>query len=445
VGLVEEFAVALRRRVEEGLTPEAAHETRRCLLNVLGTAIGASRTAEADALVATGAGLGGGAVVPPGRSEPLERHVAALEIGFAAHFDDYDDTHLETVIHPGAATLGALYPLALIEATTGPGELMAFALGVESQLRVGIAMSPSHYDLGWHITGTCGVIGAAVAAGVALGFDSRTLASAMGLAANFAIGHRESFGTPVKPYHAGKAAMNGLLAAELAAAGTAVDPDVLEGAGGFFALYADEFDLAPLRTAEVEARWVLLDNTYKPFPCGIVAHPAIEAAIGLHGWMEDPANPPVRSVAVRCNPLVVELMGRPTASTGLEARFCALHGVAVGLLFGKGGIEQFSDETARDPVVDELRRRSTLMASESCPREAATVVVTFEDGTTVENEVAVAAGSRGSPLSDGQLMAKFQALVEPVLPGRSALIADAALGLGEHTSFSDIASAVSGR
>ena len=213
MGLAEEFAAALLCRGQDGLSDSAAHETRRCLLNVLGTAIGSIRVhRRLDALVAVGVGLGGGEVVPPGRAEALDRHVAALEIGFAAHFDDFDDTHLETVIHPGAATLGALYPLAVLEATPAPLALRAFALGVESQLRVGLAMSPSHYDLGWHITGTCGVIGAAVAAGIVSGFDPDTLASAIGLAANFAIGQREGFGTPVKPYHAGRAAMNGLLA-----------------------------------------------------------------------------------------------------------------------------------------------------------------------------------------------------------------------------------------
>ena len=110
-----------------------------------------------------------------------------------------------------------------------------------------------------------------------------------------------------------------------------------------------------------------------------------------------------------------------------------------------GGLEQFSDEIARDPVVDELRRRSTLVPTESCPREAATVVVTFEDGTTVENEVPIASGSRELPLTDDQLLRKFQALVEPVLPGRSGFVADAALGLGETTSSADIAAALSDR
>ena len=188
---------------------------------------------------------------------------------------------------------------------------------------------------------------------------------------------------------------------------------------------------------------MLLDNTYKPFPCGIVAHPAIEAAIGLHGWMEDPANPPVRSVVVRCNPLVVELMGRPTATTGLEARFCALHGVAVGLLFGAGGLEQFSDDIARDPG----RRRA------AAPLDARADRVLPARGRDRRGDASRTGrrsrtrsrsrrGAGSFPLTDDQLLRKFQALVEPVLPGRSGFVADAALGLGETTSFADIAAAL---
>jgi 2-methylcitrate dehydratase PrpD len=445
MGLIEEFAAALRERGDEGLAENAAHETRRCLMNVLGTSIGASQYAEADALVGVGRSEGAGTVMPPGRRETLDRFNCALEIGFTAHFDDFDDTHLETVIHPGAAVLGALWPIALERKTPGPVSLAAFALGMESQLRVGIAMSPSHYDAGWHITGTCGVIGAAVAAGYLSGFTTAKLASAIGLAANFPIGHREAFGTPVKPFHAGKAAMNGLLAAELAATGVGYDPDVLEREGGYFPLLAETYDLTGLGAASVASSYALLDTTYKPFPCGIVAHPAIEAAIGLHAKVDAPGAPQIVAVTVRCNPLVLELMGRPTASTGLEARFCALHGVAVGLLYGAGGLAEFSDEVAVAPAVDDLRRRSRLSPDPDCGRESATVVVEFADGSVAENVVLVAGGSRERPLTDEQLLAKFTALVEPVLPGRAASIAAAAMGLGATTSFADIAFAVHGR
>ena len=441
VSVMEEFVGALLRAGEEELPPEVVHETRRCLLNVLGTAIGASRSRETDALVETGALLGGAEVIVPGRADSLDRLWAACAIGFSAHFDDFDDTHLFTVIHPGAATLGALYPLALLKDAPGPLALRAMALGVESQLRVGISMSPSHYDIGWHITGTCGVIGAAVAAGVLLASDLATQLAAIELAANTVVGHREAFGTPIKPFHAGKAASNGLLAALLAAAGAEGAPGVFEAEGGYFAALSDEWSPEVLSAASVASSWELLDNTYKPFPCGIVAHPAIEAATGLHAQLGPEPATRIASVRVGCNPLVVELMGRPSASTGLEARFCALHGVAVGLLEGAGGLAQFSDERATDPVVDALRNRSRLEPDEHFGRESARVTVTLVDGSELVNEVAVASGSSGRPLTDAQLLDKFTALVEPVLPGRAARLAEAALSLGEGSSIADLAAA----
>ena len=442
MSLLEEFVAALLGAASRPLPDDVAHETRRCLLNVLGTAIGASRARETDALVGVGARIGGREVVPPGRSEALDRLFAATVIGFCAHFDDYDDTHLETVIHPGAATLGALYPLALITGTSGDQELLAMALGVESQLRVGIAMSPSHYDIGWHITGTCGVIGAAVAAGSLLGADQARHVTAIELAANAALGHREAFGTPIKPFHPGKAAANGMLAALLAAAGAGGSPGVLERDGGYFAALSDLWSTDVLSPEDVNGRWVLLDNTYKPFPCGIVAHPAIEAAIALHGELGAHPADRIASVRVDCNPLVPELMGRPQASTGLEARFCALHGVAVGLLEGAGGLAQFSDERAVDPVVVALRGRSVLAPSDDVGREQATVTVQLVDGGELHFEVIAAAGSSERPLTDAQLLDKFTALVEPVLPGRAEGLTEAAMDLGKGASLADVAAAL---
>jgi 2-methylcitrate dehydratase PrpD len=135
-------------------------------------------------------------------------------------------------------------------------------------------------------------------------------------------------------------------------------------------------------------------------------------------------------------------MGRTDASTGLEARFCALHGVAVGLLEGAAGLAQFSDESARNPIVDALRRRSRLEPDDHFGRDAARVTVELADGSAISHEVEVAAGSAGRPLSDEQLLEKFRALVEPILPGRADAVADAVLHIGEGAAMADIAEAM---
>lgn len=441
LGVLEEFVAALMERAAGGLDVAETAETRRTLLNVVGTSVGAIRSREVDALVAVGQQLGGAELRVPARAELLDRYYVATLLGFAAHFDDFDDTHLATVIHPGAATLGAWYVQGNLEPVAPERALVAFAMGVESQLRVGIAMTPSHYDDGWHITGTCGVIGAAVAAGMLMDLDEVQLAAAIGLAAQMTLGHREGFGTPIKPFHAGKAAANGLFAASLARAGMRAGGDCFAGEPSYFTALAHEHDVAILSASSIADRLVLLDNTYKPFPCGIVAHPAIEAAVRLHERFAKEAAD-IEEVLVACNPLVPELMGRTVATTGLEARFCAIHGVAVGLLYGRGGLAEFSDEVAVEPRVVELRERTRLVPDPSCPRDAATVTVVWKSGRRESSEVLQAAGSLERPLSDEALLAKFTSLVEPVLPGSSGALADAALGLGETSGPGELAAVI---
>jgi 2-methylcitrate dehydratase PrpD len=442
LGVLEEFVAALMDRAAHGLGPQETRETRRTLLNVVGTSVGAIRSREAEALVAVGQQLGGSELRVPGRSEVLDRYYVATLIGFAAHFDDFDDTHLATVIHPGAATLGAWYVQGNLEPVTPAQALMAFAMGVESQLRVGIAMTPSHYDDGWHITGTCGVIGAAVSAGLLMGLDEVELAAAIGIAAEMTLGHREGFGTPIKPFHAGKAASNGLFAASLARTGMRSGGDCFAGEPSYFTALSHDHDVAVLGAASIADRLVLLDNTYKPFPCGIVAHPAIEAAVDLHGRFGDDVGA-IDEVLVTCNPLVSELMGRTVAATGLEARFCAIHGVAVGLLYGRGGLAEFSDETAVEPRVVQLRGKTKLVPDPSCGREAATVTVVWKSGRREVSVVRQAAGSLERPLSDEALLSKFTSLVEPALPGASGALAASVLALGETSGPTDIASVIS--
>ncbi|HEY5273178.1 MAG TPA: MmgE/PrpD family protein [Acidimicrobiales bacterium] len=441
LGVLEEFVAALMDRAARGLGPEETAETHRTLLNVVGTSVGAIRSREADALVAVGQQLGGSELRVPGRNDLLDRYYVATLIGFAAHFDDFDDTHLATVIHPGAATLGAWYVQGNLEPVAPETALMAFAMGVESQLRVGLAMTPSHYDDGWHITGTCGVIGAAVAAGLMMGLDQAQLAAAIGIAAEMTLGHREAFGTPIKPFHAGKAASNGLFAAALARAGLRTGGDCFAGEPSYFTALAHDHDVAILGAPSIAGRLVLLDNTYKPFPCGIVAHPAIEAAVNLHGRFGDDVDA-IDEVLVTCNPLVPELMGRATATTGLEARFCAIHGVSVGLLYGRGGLAEFSDEKAVDARVVKLRGKTKLMPDSSCPRDAATVTVVWMDGRSEVSEVLQAAGSLERPLSDEALLSKFTSLVEPVLPGASGALAASALAVGATTGPTDLGAVI---
>lgn len=420
MGLTGELCEGLVQLYEQPLPEDVAKEARRSALNVLGTAVGASRYPAVDAVVAVGGKYGGRPAAPvPGRTERLGLLHAAVAFGLAAHIDDFDDTHLETVIHPSAATMGAALPLALDRKASGRDVLRAFALGCEAQLRVGVAMSPWHYDEGWHITGTCGVIGSAVAAGLLAGLDTASLAQAVGIASSQTLGHREAFGTTIKSYHPGKAAANGLLAVLLAEQGFTGSEQILEARRGFFNVLSPQYR-AERVTGRLGEDWELLRNTYKPYPCGIVSHPAIEAAVELSREAPDPED--IVRVAVRCHPLVPELTGNPQPRTGLEARFSTIHGVATGLMDGQVGLAQYEDSRVVDPRLSELRSRVRLEVDDECARDAATVEVELADGGSLRHFVEHARGSIARPLTDDELQDKVRALIEPVLPDRTGLL-----------------------
>jgi 2-methylcitrate dehydratase PrpD len=438
-GVAATFAAGLGALARAPLPAPLAHEAKRALANVLGLAIGATHHPGVDAVVATARVLGGPPAAPIlGRGERTDAHYAALAAGFAAHVDDFDDTHLATVIHPGAACMAVLVALAEETRPNGRAALTAFALGCEAQLRVGVAISPEHYDRGWHITGTCGVAGAAVTAALLLGFDDAALARAVRLAMTMPLGHRDAFGTMAKAFHPGKAAANGILAARLAAQGADAPAGVVEDPRGFAAALSTRFDATQMLGALGE-RWELAQNTYKPYPCGIVAHPSIDAALALR---ERIAPDEIASLRAHCHPLVPELMGNPDPQDGLEARFSAIHGIAAALRDGRVGLPQYELERVRRADVRALRAKTVLVASPEIPRDAARLEARLQNGTTVEEAVAHARGSLARPLTDAELFSKVRLLVEPGLGERAGQqLVGAVLALDDAVSLDTLIAA----
>jgi 2-methylcitrate dehydratase PrpD len=424
------FATRLSALARAPLPTPLAHEAKRALVNVLGLAIGAARNPGVDAIVAAAHELGGVPVAPVlGRGERVDAHFGALAAGFAAHVDDFDDTHLATVIHPGAACMAVLVALAQEAAPSGEAALRAFAIGCEAQLRVGVAISPEHYDRGWHITGTCGVVGAAVTAALLLRLDVARLARAVRLSTTMTLGQREAFGTMTKAFHPGKAAANGILAARLAAQDAGVPAAIIEDPRGFAAALSTRFDPDQLLD-EIGTRWELADNTYKPYPCGIVAHPSIDAALALR---ERVAPDALAELHAYCHPLVPELMGNPDPADGLEARFSAVHGIAAALCDGRVGLAQYATERVRRDDVRAVRAKTVLVASPDLARDAARLAARLRDGTVVETEVEHARGSAARPLTDAELFAKVDLLAAPQIGAQPVRrLVEAVLAIEEH-------------
>ncbi len=435
-GLTRELVHGVLNQQRGELPSPIESHARMHLLNVLALTVSAARHPAVDAVVRLQQVVGGtGVCVVPGRSEPLDRLLAPVAIGVAAHLDDFDDTHLATVIHPSAATLATVLPVGVLAGSSGAEVLRAFAWGCEVQLRVGLAMSPSHYDAGWHITGTAGVIGSAVAAGLLLGLDELSLGWAVGIAASSAVGHRQAFGTMAKPLHPGKAASNGVLAALLARDGFTGPDNVLEAARGYFEVMARQTD-PDIVLNGIGELWHFADDTVKAYPCGVVAHPLIDAGLELRTQGVEPKR--VVRLGVRCHPLVPDLMGFRDPVDGLQARFSAVHGIAVALLDGQVGLRSYETERVRSDDAVAMRRLVELVPTSSCERDSTMATAELDDGSTVTVDVPHARGSMARPLSNSEVRAKAEALLAPALGPAWRAVPDAVDGLPHAENLNEI-------
>jgi 2-methylcitrate dehydratase PrpD len=400
------------------------HEAKRATLNWLGCAIGASDHATVNrALAALLPFVGPPQATVLGRQDRVDVLHAALLNGMTSHTFDFDDTHLKTVIHPAGPVASAIVALSEHLPFDGARLLHAFILGVEVECRIGNAVYPSHYDVGWHITGTTGVFGAAAAAGKLLGLDEQKMVWALGAAATQASGLREMFGSMCKPLHPGLAAKNGLCAALLAREGFTSATQGIEGKRGFASVLATARDYTKI-TDGLGDTWELLDNTYKPFACGIVIHPTIDGCIQLRN-AHHLSPEQIAGVELRVHPLVLELTGKTRPQVGLEGKFSVFHSAAVALIDGAAGEAQYSDARVLDPVVTALRDRVHATVDPDVSEDAAAIQIMLTDGKVLNLSVEHAIGSLTRPMSDEDLERKFRGLCEGILdPQRiDALIA----------------------
>jgi 2-methylcitrate dehydratase PrpD len=396
--------------------PEAVrHEGARSLLNWVACAIGASRHEAVKRTLAALYDLSGPRdATILGRRERVDIFQAALLNGASSHTFDFDDTHLKTVIHPTGPVASAILALAERQPLSGRDFLHAFILGVEAECRIGNSVFPNHYDAGWHITATAGVFGAAAAAGRLLRLNEQQMVWALGTAATQACGIRETFGTMAKPLHPGIAARNGLLAALLAKKNVISTEQGIEGRRGFAAVLSTKFDPGEI-TEGLGQTWEILSNSYKPYACGVVIHPAIDGCIQLRNEHNLKLEH-IEHIDLKVHPLVLELTGRRTPQTGLEGKFSIYHSCAAAILLGEGGEAAYSDAIVRNPRVIALRDGVHAVVQAGIQEDQVQITMKLKDGRVLEKNIDHAVGSVARPMSDADLEAKFRALAKGILP-----------------------------
>ncbi|MEX2632216.1 MAG: MmgE/PrpD family protein [Tistlia sp.] len=422
----------------EDLPAALRHEAKRSLLNFFAVAFAGSR----EIAVETALGLLQEFAGPPqaaivGRPERTDLATAAFLNCASANVYDFDDTHPRTVIHPTAPAAAPLLALSHRQRVSGPALLHAFVLGAETECRIGNAVSPGHYRRGWHITATCGVFGAAAASGKLLGLDAQGLLWALGNASAQSSGLVETLGFMAKSLGVGNAARNGLLSALLAERGFDGPARPLEGPRGFLQVMGEAADPSEI-TGALGERWELLDNTYKPYPCGVVLNSVIDGCLALQARGDCPPEA-VESVTLHGHPLLRQRTDRPDVATGREAQVSAHHAVAVCLLFGAAGLAQFSDAAVRDPRVLALRRTVSIVDDAEIPVEGIRIELKRRDGTRETLVVEQARGSAGRPLADSELEDKLRRLAADGAPGcRPEPLIEAVWGLEDLADASEL-------
>jgi len=409
----QEFASFIGHLRFEDLPPATVHAARRGMLDWLGCALAASRHPTIDKVIAVLDANGSSPrATVLGRAVRLSHSDAALVNGQMGHLLDYDDTHMGgVVLHASSPVLAALLSAAERTPVSGKDLIVAYVSGFEAGLRVGRS-APGHHPGGWHLTGTLGTFAAATAVAKLNQLDAQRITYALGIAGTQASGMQQNRGTMCKSFHAGRAASNGLLAALLAEAGFDSSEEIVEGKRGFSRIYSDV--AAPEQmTAELGTKWQIDGNGHKPYACGVVLHPAIDAMIELGKdpqlRLED-----IESITLRVNPLVVSITGTVAPTTGLHSKFSIYHSAAVALIDGEAGVAQYTDERAMDARVLIVRDKISVLSDDTLRRDEAIAEMVCH-GKVYTAHIAHATGTVKNPMSDAALQVKFLANAVPII------------------------------
>ncbi|MDA8261327.1 MAG: MmgE/PrpD family protein [Actinomycetota bacterium] len=413
---VAEFALATRW---EDISDEVVAIAIDHILDTYGVMLSGVNEETARIVREVLAGREGGSLVV-GTTERRDPISAALVNGVAGHALDYDDTQLSTSVegvyglltHPSVPVLSAVSSVAEERGSSGADLVTAFVVGVEVACRVADAISPRHYQAGFHSTGTIGAIGAAAGVGRLLGLDETRFRMALGIAASMSSGLRENFGTMTKPLHSGRAGQSGVTAALLAERGFTASEEILEAPRGFYSAAGGGFRPEKI-VGQLGKPFFFLDPgvSIKPYPSGSLSHPAQDLILDFV-ISNDLRPEDVKRVEVGTNSNVLNALIHHRPTTGLQGKFSMEYCMATAVLRRRAGIAEFTDEGVNDPAIQAFIPRVDVVVD---PRLEAMgyqhvrsrVRVETVKGDVYEGEAEWAQGYPTKPLSPDQLAGKF--------------------------------------
>jgi len=382
---------------------------------------------------------------------------AALANGASGHAMDFDDTQLSTtpdrtyglLTHPTVPPLCAALAVGEAQNVSGAAFLEAFAVGFEVECKIAEAIDPAHYNNGFHSSGTIGTFGAAAAAAKLMNLDDRALAHMLAIASSTAAGIRVNFGSMTKPLHVGRAAENGVFAADLARRGFTGGDEGLDGEWGFFQVLGGGADLDRV-VGVLGQPWTILDPgvSVKPYPCGVLSHPSMDAMLKVvteHDLEPDQ----VKAVRLRAGSNILQPLRYKTAKTELEAKFCIPFLLSSILLRRKAGVREFTDEFVSSAPVQSMMTRVTTVFDQAIEARGfdkirSVVEIDCVDGRTfVQASDDTYRGGPDRPFTREELHAKFTDCAQLTMPPERMATALAAIeGVQEMKSIRELVTAL---
>ncbi len=425
-GLTREVAGFILQTPHSALSQDLLDRGRKSILDGFGLALSGSVAASGKITQGylTDQGLSGGATVIGTRMKVPERF-AAFANGVGIHADDYDDTQLAThqdrvyglLTHPTAPCLPAALAIAEVNGLSGKDLMLAYHVGVEVECKIAEAISPRHYQHGFHATATCGTFAAASAAARLLGLDLETTLRALGMAASQSGGLRENFGTMTKPFHAGRAAEAGVVAGDFARAGWTATDRILESPRGFFQAHGGGFLLEAIHE-KLGSPWTFVDPgiSIKPHPSGSLTHPGMTKMLELLDE-HDVRPEQIERIDVGTNHNMPNALIHHQPSTELQAKFSMEFCMAILVLERRGGLPEFTDDVVNRQDVQEMIARVNFDVhpeAEAAGYDKMTTIIDIQlrDGRTLSGRADFGKGSPANPMSYEEVADKFRGCAE---------------------------------
>ncbi|HEY42241.1 MAG TPA: MmgE/PrpD family protein [Dehalococcoidia bacterium] len=370
----------------EDLSDDAIAKAKLCLMDWLGVTVGgyAGGLGDIDPMIGALQPLFG---QPQATLITKKRKVdvlnAALINGTASHYLDYDDIQSGMSGHPSVPVMPAALAMGEYRKVDGKRFITSLVAGFEAECRIGEAVNPEHYGRGWHATATLGCFGAGAAVANMTGLSTEKVISTLGIAGTQAFGVRQSFGTMCKPFHAGKAASNGILAAILAEGGFTAPQEILEGIDGFGKIYSTKFD--ETKIDKLGQPFKIEQVIYKRYASCYFTHATVRCMLGIRE-KHRPALSEIDKITVKVSPLAIDVAGNPVPQTGLEGKFSLSYCAVLALDKGQALESDFTEELVNDPETRSLMARVVTVTDDSFTALQSEICIELKDGSEIREK-----------------------------------------------------------